>query len=77
MAPFCRIKVDKNNVTASVDGQSIEMDLLAILAVKFNFSSKLVYGGDDWGYEVNGSWSGAIGQVVNKVSIEFISSFQS
>ena len=61
--------MNDDNVTASIEGHSIEMELLEVLATKYHFSFNLIYGGDDWGKEVEGGgWTGAIGQVVANVS---------
>lgn len=43
------------------------MELLGILATKYGFTANLIYGNDDWGAEVNSTWTGSIGQVLANV----------
>lgn len=60
--PYCHIERDKDGkLTARY---SMEIQLLRLFAERYNFRYNLIDANQQWGMIVNGTWTGAIGQVV-------------
>ena len=65
--PFCKISQNKNG-TISAE-YSMEIQILKILEVKYNFKSKLLDAKQMWGTLVNGTWNGMVAQILNNVGV--------
>lgn len=49
-------------------GYSVKFELLKLLETRFNFQSHLIDEQRNWGvYQGNGTWTGSVGSVLNKV----------
>jgi len=68
MIPFCDIAKDEE--TGEIRTQySLEIQILDSLKKRFNFTAALTNANQDWGILINGSWTGVMGQVLNKASL--------
>ena len=49
----------------------MELQLLSILEKRFQFRANLIDGHQQWGMQVNGTWTGVVGQVYNGVNYTY------
>lgn len=45
----------------------MELELLKILQKRYNFRTYFIDGHQEWGVQVNGTWTGVVGQVLYEV----------
>ncbi len=79
--PFCNIlppdPIFDNQFKHKTDnkiklGYSVEFELLKLLELRFNFTSHFIDEQQDWGENLgNGTWTGSVGRVINKVTQRF------
>ena len=64
--PACVISRENGKLVAK---SGLEIELLEMLKRKYNFSTNFIDGMQEWGVIINGSWTGIINQILNKVSL--------
>lgn len=66
--PYCGFKKTADN--RLLPRYSMEMEFVKVLAKQFNFQFNLIDANQKWGTLVNGTWTGAVGQVYYGVRIK-------
>ena len=70
MIPFCDIHRKENG---QIEAKfSVEIELLRLLEKYFNFRSHFIDSHQVWGNIENGTWTGNVGLVYNKVSFPIL-----